>query len=173
MDIQQAEENVVTLLAIIPKSFAIYGTALGLVREGGVIEHDLDTDIGIFSEDFSWDLINRAVKHGFDIISVYGMRHHGLEVSLKREGIKTDIMLFYKDGDKVWNCLWDNGSRNNMADQIKHEYPAGVFKTKSRRIENGIALATLGEEYLKVVYGEDWKIPVKNWDWRTDHKCRV
>jgi hypothetical protein len=172
MDKKSAETNVATLIAIIPKSFAIYGTALGMIREGGVIAHDQDTDIGIFSEDFSWDMINRAVGFEFDIISIYGMRHHGLEISLRRNGVKTDIIVFYREGDKVWNSLWDNGARHNMADEIRHEYPASCFKTKTIKLQNGVPIATLGEEYLKVVYGDDWKIPVKEWDWRTSHKCR-
>ena len=172
MEKEIAEANVAVLLSIIPKSFAVYGTALGFVREGGVISHDQDTDIGIFSDDFSWDFITRAIGHGFQIISIYGMRHHGLEISLRREGVKTDIMLFYREGDKVWNSLWDNGCRHGLADEIRHEYNCHVFKTITVKLKNnGVNLASLGEEYLEEVYGKDWRVPVREWDWRTSHKC--
>lgn len=169
MDIQQAEENVVTLLEIIPKSFAIYGTALGIVREGKIIEHDTDTDIGLFSDDFDWKIIDTAIKYGFTIISIYGTRHHGLEISLARNGIKTDIMILYRDNDIVWNSLWDDDGRT----EIRHEYPADIMVATEKRAQRGSYVKTLGEPYLRYVYGENWRTPIKKWNWRTDHKCRV
>lgn len=171
MDREIAQQNAVLLLSIIPKSFAVYGTALGFVREGGIISHDKDTDIGIFSDDFSWDFISRAVKLGFEIATIYGMRHYGLEVSLRREGVKTDVMIFYREGDKVWNSLWDNGCRYGLSDEIRHEYNSRVFETKTIKLNNGVHVASLGEEYLEEVYGNDWRVPVQEWDWRTSHKC--
>lgn len=172
MNKEIAQHNAVVLLSIIPKSFAVYGTALGFVREGGIISHDQDTDIGIFSDDFSWDFISRAIHMmGFEIVSIYGMRHHGLEVSLRREGVKTDIMVFYREGNKVWNSLWDNGCRHGLADEIRHEYSDRAFKTKTIKLNNGVNVASLGEEYLEEVYGKDWRVPVREWDWRTSHKC--
>ena len=159
MDIQQAEENVVTLLEIIPKSFAIYGTALGIVREGKIIEHDTDTDIGLFSDDFDWKIIDTAIKYGFTIISIYGTRHHGLEISLARNGIKTDIMILYRDNDIVWNSLWDDDGRT----EIGHEYPADIMVVTEKRVQSGSHIKTLGEPYLRYVYGETWRTPIKNW----------
>jgi len=159
MDIQQAEENVVTLLAIIPKSFAIYGTALGIVRDGQIIEHDTDTDIGLFSDDFDWKIIDTAIKYGFTIISIYGTRHHGLEISLARNGIKTDIMILYRDNDIVWNGLWDDDGRT----EVRHEYPADIMVVTEKRVQSGSHIKTLGEPYLRYVYGEKWRTPIKKW----------
>lgn len=184
MDIQQAEENVVTLLEIIPKSFAIYGTALGIVRDGQIIEHDTDTDIGLFSDDFDWKLIDIAVDYGFRIMTVFGTNlnqcyfwyfptlDYGLEVSLERNGIKTDVMIFYRKGNKVWNSLWDNGG-HSADDEIKHQYPAKIMVPVEKKTKSGAVIKTLGEPYLRYVYGKDWKTPISKWNWRTDHKCRV
>ncbi len=60
-------KNVVELLLIFPRSFAVYGTALGSLREQNIIAHDPDTDIGIRSEDFNWDAVNEAVRRGYTI----------------------------------------------------------------------------------------------------------
>jgi hypothetical protein len=170
IDRETAERNVIELLRIFP-GFCCYGTALGIAREGHILDHDLDTDIAVMSEDFSWAQVSEAVRAGFVIITIYGMRHHGLEVSLERGGIKSDIMVLYRENGKVRNSLWDNGSRNGMSDEIRHEYPAEIIVPITGSL-GGSEVKTLGPDYLAHVYG-DWKTPVTSWDWRTDHKCRI
>lgn len=170
----QAADNVTELLGIFDNSFAIYGTALGSLRERGVIEHDPDTDIGIFNEHLSWQSLNEAIRRGYEVLAIFGMRYYGLEIALKKDDIKTDIMVFYKDKEnpvKRFNCLWKNGGRNGMADVIVHEYDETMLQPVIGEL-NGNRIKTLGEEYIKHVYGEDWRTPVKKWDWQNDHKCK-
>lgn len=167
-----AANNIVELQGIFKNSFAIYGTALGSLRERDIIDHDLDTDLGIIDSDFIWEQVTQSIKQGFSIISIFGLRFHGLEISLRKNGVKTDIMIFYErsDGD-IYNCLWDNGGRNGLSDAIIHEYDSDVFKIIDGYLgENKIR--TLGEDYIKAVYGDNWREPVKTWDWRKDHLCR-
>lgn len=171
ININQAIENIVDLQNIFRESFLVYGSALGCIREGTILAHDLDTDIGIMSEDLSWDKVNQAVKAGFDIFSIHGMRHYGLEIKFQRGRVRTDLMVFYHGEEgKIFNCLWDNNGINGMKDEIIHEYPVEVFETFEKNLD-GYAVKTLGEKYLEYVYG-DWRTPVYNWDWRKDHKCK-
>ena len=170
----EAIKNVVELQSIFKESFAVYGTALGSFRENNIMEHDPDTDIGIFSEHFEWAGVTEAVKRGFRILSVFGMRYHGMEIAFARDGVKTDLMFFYKskeDPTKRFNCLWDNGGRRGMSDQIMHEYDEKLFKIINGKIGSDF-IRTLDIDYIEHVYGKDWKTPVTKWDWRTDHKCR-
>lgn len=162
----------IELLGIFKGSFCAYGTALGAVREGDILAHDLDTDIGILSDNFQFDFLSDAVSNGWKILNIYGMRHYGFEIALTRDGIKTDIMVLYRDKKSFFNCLWDNGGRNGLLDQIRHEYPKSVIQITEGEL-GGVKVKTMGEEYLSHVYGAEWKTPIKSWDWRTDHKCRV
>lgn len=169
-----ATRNVAELQTIFPASFAVYGTALGSLREQNIIEHDLDTDIGIRSEDFTWEAVNEAVRCGFEISFVFGMRHYGMEITFVRDGEKTDLMLFYSDPErpgKVFNCLWENEGKDGMANRIIHEYDEAMFKIQEGKLGD-ITIRTLGEDYVRHVYGENWRTPVKTWNWRTDHLCR-
>ncbi len=167
---EQAIINVHGLQQIFEKSFAVYGTALGSLREKNIISHDLDTDLGIFTEDFSWDLVNKAIALGYNIRSVFGMRHYGLEISFIKNEVKTDLMVFYHDGEKVFNCLWDNGGKNGMTDKIIHEYDQSVFLIEDGQL-GWCKVKTLGLKYILAVYGENWQIPVKHWNWKEDHLC--
>lgn len=171
---ERAVKNVVELQSIFSDSFAIYGTALGSLREQNVIEHDPDTDLGIRSEDFNWACVTEAVRRGFTILSVYGMRHYGMEISFGRNGIKTDVMLFYKNPDapgKIFNCLWENAGKDGMKNAIIHEYDEALFAIIPGTL-GGSEIRTLGEPYVEAVYGKNWRTPVKEWNWRTDHLCK-
>jgi len=153
--------------------FLLYGTALGAIREGNIIADDLDTDVGIMADQFNWSILNKISDAGFRILHIMGMWHCGMEISVGKNGIKTDIMLIYKDEEsgKFWNALWDNGMRNGIKDIIIHSY---------QEIEISLFVSKLMDEcfkcptkrYLNHVYGKEWQIPHGGyWDWRTSHFC--
>jgi len=169
-----AVQNVADIQEIFLKSFAIYGTALGSLREGNVIAHDPDTDCGIFDEDFTWEQVTEATRRGFSIVAVFGSRYHGMEIAFLRDGVKTDLMLMYRSKThpgKVNNSLWENGGRNGRADEIPHEYDESMFQVVDGKLGDK-TIRTLGESYVRHVYGENWRTPVKKWDWRTMHLCK-
>ncbi|MFA6706015.1 MAG: LicD family protein [Bacteroidales bacterium] len=158
------------------RNFLVYGSCLGAVREGNIIEHDLDTDLGIMAEDWNFDILRQFFEAGYEIRNIYGMFNYGCEIAIFKDRIKTDIMFFYKDENKgeYWNCLWDNNCVNGESDKIKHVYPLYNF--------NDFGQCSLGEvlfnvpvgteNYLCLVYGENWRTPVKEFNWRVDHQCR-
>lgn len=158
-----------------PLGFLAYGSALGAYRDGDIIGHDLDTDFGVFSGNFSFEAINQLTDKGFKILNVFGMRHYGFEIALARDGVKTDIMVIYYDEEngKFWNSLWDNGGRKGMSDEIRHEYKSQVFDFMGVKRLGEFNFNCPSDKYIEAVYGEDWMIPVKEWNWRTDHKCNI
>jgi len=176
IDKKQAIENLKDVQREFPLGFLAYGSALGAHRDGDVIDHDLDTDFGVFSEDFNFRAITNLVKKGFVIGHIFGMRYHGFEIALTRGGVKTDVMVIYKynnNSGKYWNSLWDNGGRGGMVDEIRHEYKANVFLERKAIEIDGFSFSYFGVRYIEAVYGEDWMTPVKEWDWRTAHHCNI
>ena len=171
MNKEIAIKNLVDIQKAFPKGFLAYGSALGAHRDGDVIDHDLDTDFGIFVEDFDLDAIGELVRQGFRILHIFGMKCHGLELAMYREGVKTDLMIFYKDGDKYWNSLWENGCANGLSDEIRHEYKEDIFSNIEKIKIGENEFNYYGVKYIEAVYGEDWLVEVKEWNWRTDHKC--
>lgn len=151
--------------------FIIDGTLLGAIREGDFIEHDLDMDIGVYAEDwdistFAW-LVGRLISFGIIPCHMYGNFTDHFEVACRRDGIKCDIFFYRRDDDKRIFHAYRNGGRNLPNDLITYEYDAGL-------IENIRPVFFRGKHYnapadpvavLVAKYGNDWKIPVKKWDW--------
>jgi hypothetical protein len=178
MDKNIAKQNLLEVQKIFRESgvicFLAYGSCLGMIREGDIMKHDLDTDVGILAEDWNFDFLRQFTSAGFKIMNIFGMFNYGCEIALSKNGIKTDVMFFYKDKDRVWNALWKNGCKNGQDDMIRHIYPKELFESvkeiTDKELNNYLVLAKT-EKYLETVYGKDWRIPVKKWDWKTDHKC--
>lgn len=152
---------------IVPKSFAVYGTCLGLLRDKKIIKHDIDVDIGIMKKDFDLNYVNKLISQKFKLIYVFGMMECGLELSFRKNGVKIDLMIYYQTNETIYNCLWDNGGANGFSDMIVHSYNINNFKN----INKIKKIRCLNENYIKRVYGKNWRTPIKKWDWKTDHKC--
>ena len=152
------------------KYFLCYGTSLGANREKNIITHDLDVDIGIMRGDFKLEYVNAILDKGFKLIRLYGMLECGLELSFRKDGVKIDLMVYYQTGNKIWNCLWDNGGVNGLSDMIVHSYETKLFEIQQLEL-GGRLFYSLGLNYIKAVYGENWKKPITPWNWRTDHLC--
>ena len=157
------------------RNFLVYGTCLGAVREGNIIEHDNDTDLGIIASDWKFDLLRQFYDKGYSVDFIFGMFYFGCEIALMKNGVKTDLMFFYENKKEgyYWNCLWQNGCRNGESDKIKHIYPEVMFDNFWTVILAGYRfnIPAQTEDYLILVYGENWRTPVKEFNWKTDHKC--
>lgn len=166
MDKEIALKNIKLFQKIVPRSCAVYGTCLGLLREGGIINHDLDTDMGIMINDFDYKIVNDLIKNGFMLRKVFGMPSCGMEMAFFKDGVKTDLMIFYKLDGRIFNCLWDNGGKK-LSDMIVHSYDKSLFNL----YEETDGVRHLTRKYIEHVYGPEWRTPTSPWNWRTDHKC--
>ena len=146
------------------------GTLLGFRRDGNFIDGDLDTDIGIFAEDFDLRMLEDFSRADFKIGNVFGIDGKGREISLVKENVKTDIYFYYKQDDFRWLAMWNNGGK------VKEDIIP--MKFKSNIIEEIESQEYLGEkwnvpknteEYLITRYG-DWKTPEPGFHWATSPK---
>lgn len=177
MNKDQALQNLVDFRDVLDRFNCHYwleaGTCLGCIRERDFIDHDEDIDFGILEEHFDWELVNSLIKDkGFSLLHIFGNRNCGLELAFERHGIKVDLFLFYKKGDKRWHGAWHNGGKS-LNDLIKLVFEASLVERTilwKFKGENFYIPADY-EDYLVARYGNEWRTPNKQWNWASDPKC--
>lgn len=83
-----------------------FGTLLGLIRDGSYIEHDTDTDFGMFLKDYSPLIVSVLEKYGFKKIKEFQIDggKYGREIVFSYKGIHADI--FFYSIDKQTNEMY-------------------------------------------------------------------
>ena len=157
------------------KHFLIDGTLLGAVREGDFIGHDNDMDMGVFAEEWTEEIVrdatSRMADKGISTGHVFGILDKYFEIALVRDGVKCDLFFYRRDPEnealRIFHAF-KNGGRTLPDDVITYEYPAEL-------IENIRPMIFQMEHYpapadpvavLVCKYGQDWRVPVKEWDWK-------
>jgi phosphorylcholine metabolism protein LicD len=152
------------------KFFFDFGTLLGIVRENGIIGHDLDIDLGIMlNGDKEIERIrNLLAQNGCKLVYTFSINEIGtVEDSFIINDIKFDIAYYHreKDADIVYlmyriekNALEDNTMNVVKAicspiDEIERiNFKGKMINVPKNRIN-----------YLVERYGETWTIPDKNY----------
>jgi hypothetical protein len=140
------------------------GTLLGYFREGDIIEHDRDVDLGLFIEDYQDAIVPAFRDCGFDVMYVLGEKKQGLEISFVRDGVKVDLFFFYREGDRLWHGAWEGMDKGRKRNLIKYYYePFDLRQIDFLGSAFNVPADTL--KYVETKYGPDWRTPVKDWDW--------
>ena len=152
--------------------FLIDGTLLGAIREGDFIGHDNDMDLGVLAEEWSnktvGEMTDAMLGKGITVAHMFGDPMLYFEVALRRDGVKCDLFFYRRDGAFRIFHAFKNGAKNLPEDVITYEYDAEL-------IENITPLNFQGEMYpapadpvavLVAKYGEEWRTPIKVWDWQ-------
>ncbi len=164
MDHKLASESLGNLIACLNSNFqgrffAAEGTLLGLIRQGGFIDGDLDIDIGMWIEDFDDCLISDLRSAGFNLIDELGTREDGLILKFHDGLNPVDIMFYYRSQNAIWMAAYKGEQ------QIRYCYP--LFDIEKRSIGGfDVFVPAEPEKYLEVAYGKNWRVPVTTWDYR-------
>lgn len=142
------------------------GTLLGWHREGGGIPHDTDVDIGVWIQDVAPvypEFLRAMLRQGFRRGNTWGSLDVGLEISWRFKRTKLDIFFYYPDFERpggVWSSAWSSH-------MIKYLYKeADLFDLQTVTYNNTPAFAPANvENWVTTKYGENWRTPVKKWDW--------
>jgi phosphorylcholine metabolism protein LicD len=156
------------------KYWLVYGTLLGVYRDGKFIEHDDDIDIGLFLDDYSENIKKVMNKYGFklkrEILIDNG--DYGREETYELKGIDIDLFYFIKKEDyflahdfknedgKSWaKTIQDNGGL------IVRERRFTPFSLKEIEFLNKkFYIPYPTKEHLASVYGDDFMIPNPSWN---------
>lgn len=155
-------------------AFADFGTMLGLVREGRLLAHDLDVDMGVIIND-PLDIVKiRMVmeRFGFRASREYYRGTDLVESSFRLFGVKLDINYYQVDEESARTWLFyrhpDKQYGPRERDIVEMRYsPIREFTTVD---VNGtpIKIPANAEQLLAEKYGPNWRVPDKDWIyWRS------
>lgn len=140
--------------------FVTDGTLLGLVREGGFIAADYDIDFGMWADDYDPALVDALVAAGFEHRETLGKREDGLVVKFRRGAIPVDLSLYYREGDIAWSAVY-----KRPHEQMRSRFD--MFQLEPARMCGvSVCVPSPPERFLRTAYGENWHLPVRNWEYR-------
>lgn len=153
----------------------LYGTCLGAVREGHLLEHDKDIDIAIRFPEYTPELLWAIKKHvGNPILyKFFGMYNSKpVKLWLIRVGDPVrdptnamephvDLYPLYRNGQGWWRItgLSIKGDREYFMGNC---FPLSFFDTLPRVQCNGeyYNVPNPPREYLRLIYGDGWTVPI-------------
>jgi SAM-dependent methyltransferase len=152
-------------------AFVSFGTLLGAVREGRLIGHDVDVDIGYFSEfDHPVDIILESFH-----IERY-LRAQGYDLVRQNGGF---LALFLPQGDgsrrnlDIFTAFCHHGKLIQVHDIAVGGSRADVLPLSSVEFEGRLVPAPANPEvFLEGAYGPDWRIPNPAFEFTTPRSAR-
>lgn len=150
-------------------AFADFGTLLGLIREGKLLNGDGDIDIGIVVNDNNTlrkaDLIMEEM--GYKLLREFTINNDITEQSYLKNHIKIDFQIYFLvDKDDMFCYLFYNPSGDAREKQWKSVIKKcpRVKAVKEITIQDHkIFVPTNAEEIISYKYGANWRIPDKSW----------
>lgn len=147
------------------------GCCLGIVREKDFLKWDYDIDIGIASEFASLkdSFINRFESFGAKLVKERYYRNKLVTIGFKRLGVKLDLWFYHEEDGFIWHAVYKHGIFYPVVLDARFFTKLKEVKFKGRTCY----LPNPPEEYLKVKYGEDWRVPKPDFKYWSpiDHKA--
>lgn len=153
------------------RHYLAFGTALGIVRDGKIIEHDWDNDFIIDADDLDKFDTKLAKKYGFnpirfkqDIPKWKTEREESEELMIRtiaiyKYDVRNDLDPIYVSKDKKSGLILKGRNRNKFC--AKH--PIEWFKD-AKEVEymgKKYLVPYPYDEYFKSNYGDDWQTPIR------------
>ena len=150
------------------KAFADFGTLLGLIREKGLLKHDLDIDTGVLGRPNLYRYVTMLMeRHGYELWREYIIGDKVVEQSYHYKDTKVDVnyyeyrnkgintWLFYREPSKKY--------KNNVRNIVRMDYSM-INDIKKIKVQGRDLYVP--DNYIQLLvekYGENWRIPDKGW----------
>lgn len=154
----------------------MYGTLLGIVRDGHLIPHDYDTDLGVFDDgQLSWDKLDAAMEalgyHSIERFYRFDDFTDLTEVSYYKNDLKLDIFVVraFDDEPGHYAYFYNREAGVDYPDReffdrilvVHHEITQVVpYKVGKRTFYVPLD----PQKALAETYGPGWKVPDPQWD---------
>jgi phosphorylcholine metabolism protein LicD len=139
-----------------------FGTLLGVIRDGKLIEHDTDIDVGVMLEDYSPKIEETLKKYGFVKTRKFTIDNgdYGIEESYELNNVSFDIFYFTKTEKQMYCHLFPFDQNKNHL--VRELYTTAVdFKS----IEwQGVRVNIPSDSHQRLTdtYG-DYTVKIKDW----------
>ncbi|HGY0991205.1 TPA: tetratricopeptide repeat protein [Aeromonas salmonicida subsp. pectinolytica] len=150
----RAEQALLEIKHLLDKNkiefFLVSGTLLGCVREGRILSHDKDVDIGVW-DDLSRDVLISAFRTSGLFYLQASRSEHVIRVK-HVNGTAIDVFIHYRQPNDYWHGGVKLKWSNTPFIIIPHPFLGAVFNIPKNY-----------DLYLKENYG-NWRIPIKKYD---------
>ena len=149
-------------------AFADFGTLLGLIREGGLLKHDLDIDTAVLGRPNLYRYVTMIMERsGYQLWREYICDDKVVEQSYHYKDTKVDINYYEytEKGVNTWLFYRDPSRKykNNIRNIVRMDY-SPIKKVKKIKIKGqDITVPDNSEQILEEKYGKNWKTPDKGW----------
>lgn len=148
-----------------------FGTLLGYYRERDFINHDLDMDFGIIIPNYADFLVveKELLYKGFQRTKEFYFDKNLVELSYNYKGLNVDFILYKKDSNKISSdtIFYMTNALGNPTRYEVYHYELPFFDLQECNFKNIVVkIPSNVEEYLSNLYGEDFRIPNTNYNWK-------
>ena len=181
MDRDKAKRILLEVKSVLDKNhvefWLCFATCLGAVREGGFVDIDFDIDLGIKHNTLLpklYELEKQFKELGYDTKFLSVPYDYDRMLKLDKDEIRVDLVN--------WDLLVDNFGYMVIAkyfhpvepDGKCHAFPREMFDnlTEIDFLGTTFKVPTPVEMYLELLYGKDWRVKDKDYDFRKAH-CLV
>lgn len=148
-----------------------FGTLLGYYRERDFINHDLDMDFGIIIPNYADFLVveKELLDKGFQRTKEFYFDKNLVELSYNYKGLNVDFILYKKDSNKISSdtIFYMTNALGNPTRYEVYYYELPFNGVEECNFKNTIVkIPSNVEEYLSNLYGEDFRVPNTNYNWK-------
>lgn len=160
------------------KFWLVYGTLLGYIREGKILDFDCDFDVGVWYTDYSQELENKLQENGFKLVHQYRSisEYQAFEQTYEKDGVSIDVFYHFKNETRIWANVFYREPASALEENIYRirelDYPLADLK-QITFLDNYVYIPCNAEVYLEEIYGSNWRIPDPNYDWRKGPKANT